>query len=227
MKTFLLLSVILLGSLTLNHSEALLLGNSQSTSSVSGIVHDQYGQVRVDVLLEVRENEKLLAQTRSDEKGQFRFADLPSKELVIRATRLRDWVTFCFPVKVSLKPGETKIINLELDLRPDSSAFKTAVKGDVLGTDTSPLNAPPGNKNPGLSDAFIRVYDPFTQELIVEAASDKNGEFSLVIPRTGQFVIQVFKPGYKVGVSTIVATGGYRKVSFDLAEIRILDEEKK
>lgn len=174
---------------------------------ISGKVYSTLGIAISSPKIELFLNGVLFQETEGKEDGSYEFQELPAGEFTCKIKRSS--------VPLNIK-NLSKSFKLEqeqhlvfdivvLRLANDLMPFKSQVAGKVKGINDEPVNL-----------ARVKVIDPYYQQVVAEVLTDISGDYKVTIPMQGQFLLQVFYPGYQVNVKPLTCKGEDYSLDFKL-----------
>jgi hypothetical protein len=161
-----------------------------------------YGTPLADVQLDIRADGKLINFKKSDQQGNFRFVGLAARSYQLEA-KLAGFQ----PKVIAFTIEADKITNLDVALKmghwvhfeilsSDGKELKD-VNPSLIGGTVKQTNGKP------IKDAHVVLVSLFSNDESIETLTNSKGEFSFHAVE-GQFVIYVYKRGYRAQSDTFM-----------------------
>lgn len=182
------IAVIIL--MVVTSSLALVLGQEEATGKIKGRVLDLFGNPIVGAEVLVSRNGEIDRRLVSNQEGSYEANGLPAGTYAISAN-LRGFHRA--NRNAYLGPGEH--IVADLGLRPGRLG-PVEREGIVVG------NVRQSNGK-GVEDTTITLMSAFNEEIREQTYTDTAGRFELKIAESGQYLIYVSKPGFRVAVKAM------------------------
>jgi hypothetical protein len=171
----------------------------QATKAVIlGTVYDSFGRTIESVEVELIRNEKKLVNL-SDKDGKYQFQLLEKGIYTIRtlAARKMQNISLYSEKIVEIKENIDYVVNLcPLMWVNDIPIERSNISGKIITDDTSTNKAVIVNDKPRLH-GIVQVINPFSLELLSQAAISEGGVYALQVPCFGYYLIQVLCSGYE------------------------------
>ncbi len=157
---------------------------------LSGQVYDAMGSSIGGATVKLMRKAEQIRSVTSDENGRFVIGGVPAGEYLL-ILESRGFATR--EVRVDLGTRQIGSIDVCLDIGVHFDHVPSRVSGVVKLTNGLPL-----------VDAVVKVVNPFDQRVISIGRTDSSGRYQLEVYLGGQYVVVVFKPGFKVAAEPMV-----------------------
>lgn len=166
---------------------------AQPEATLSGVITDAFGGQLSDATLRLYSADRVL-QTRSDEKGGFRFARVPPGTYQLEAARPGFKIKRITAIQVSGKDEPLPIIldvaNTGGCLGEDSVSYASAVDGMTL------MGVVLDSERP-VAGAKIDLVSASGARAVASGQSNGKGEFQFTNLEPGQYVLRVSHPEHQ------------------------------
>jgi hypothetical protein len=183
---------------------------NQEFATVRGTVLDTLGRPINNAIVRLYSGERLAKETRADENASYMFTGLSAGRYVCKIGRSSGFKDAkSLDRQFDLLAGQNLVLDLvALNIPPDWPLLKSEIAGKVMQATGA-----------ALQDTRVRLINPFYHQVISQALTDKDGRYQFTIQMQGQYLIEVFYPGFLSGVKTIMTTGEKYTLDFALDAI--------
>lgn len=182
----------------------------QELATVRGTVLDTLGRPVSNAIVRLYSGEQLIKETRADENASYMFTGLSAGRYVCKIGRNSGFKDAkSLDRQFDLLAGQNLVLDLvALNIPPDWPPLKSEVAGKVVQATGAALQY-----------TRVRLINPFYHQVISQALTDKDGRYQFTIQMQGQYLVEVFYPGFLSSVKTIMATGEKYTLDFVLDTI--------
>jgi len=170
---------------------------AQSRVTLTGVITDTIGGQRTgaisDATVSLYSMDRIL-QTKSDQTGQFRFANVPPGTYILEAAHQGFKTKKLETIQVTARSAVPIAITLEIASNdcgsPDSISYAGGVAGRTL------TGVVLDSKQP-LAEAEVSLASAVGTRVVASQRSGRKGEFEFTNLEPGQYVLRVSHPGYQ------------------------------
>jgi hypothetical protein len=174
---------------------------AQSVANLSGVITDMTGgEPRGgigDATVSLYSTDRIL-QTKSDQKGQFEFADVPQGTYILEATRQGFQTTNLGTVQIAGKSTGPFSIAMRIANPGCESLYSISYAGSVAGRT---LKGVVLDSQQRVVDAEVSLANVVGARVVASQRSSAKGDFEFANVEPGRYVLRVSHPGYHDGLT--------------------------